>query len=612
MASSDRLPAGLTAGPAATCIAALDWDSCALGPFSAWPAPLQTAVRMMLASRFAMFIAWGEVFPYLYNDACIPIVGARHPFAMGKPFREVWPEVWEELSPLLHDAMQGRTSFHENYPVALEVDGELAPHWYTFSYSPLFDSDGQARGLLSIAMDTTAAIQAGRRQDVRRALDDRIRDLSSPADIAASAAELLGAHFSCDACFFAELEPDGAFVRLDGSWSNGRSPPLSGRQPLADLLPDGALSVPLLKEGVPHVLVCGHREAGRWTADDEALAMAIGERTWAAIGRARAEEAVREAARELRLLTDALPVLIAYVDSDRRYRFNNKAYEDWFGRPRDQVAGKHLAEVIGEKAYAELKPTIDRALAGEHLSLDKKVPFRTGGTRNVHIDYVPRLSPAGEVQGYYALVQDIGERIRADEHRQLLVNELNHRVRNTLAVVQSLAAQSFKKGMPLEAGRRAFEARLRTLGAAHNLLTSENWDSATLDQVVREAVAVAADGRHLEISGPAVRLAPQTAVSIALAMHELCTNALKYGAFSVPEGCVSVAWTVADDVAGTSRLQFVWEEVGGPEVRLPTARGFGSRLLETGLAAELRGRVKLEFLPAGLVCRIDAPLPAGT
>lgn len=603
--------AGLTPGEAANLVAACDWPTCSLGPFAGWPPALRAAIRMMLASKFPMFITWGENFPYLYNDACIPIVGDRHPQAFGRPFAAVWPEVWDELSPLLRQAQGGEASFHENMQVMLERDGDMCPAWFTFSYSPLFDDEGLSRGVLSVAMEGTETVLALKRQSLRNALDDELRDLVDPAEIAAAAARLLGTHLGCQHCFFAELEADADFASVAGGWSDGQSPAWAGRHTVASLRAGGALSVPLMKAGAPHVLVCGSRAApGRWSAEEEAAAREIGERAWAVIERSRAEAAVHEAARELRLLTDALPVLISYVDSGERYRFNNRAYEEWFGRPRDVLHGKHLTDVIGAAAYADLKPIIDRALAGEALSLEKTIPFRDGGTRHVHIDYVPRLDLSGVVLGYYALVQDIGERKRAEEHRQLLVNELNHRVRNTLAVVQSLAAQTFKTGTDMAVARKDFEGRLAALAAAHNLLTSENWDGASLGSVVRESVRVGADHARFTIAGPDIRLSPQTAVSLALAVHELCTNAVKYGALSVPAGHVSIVWHVYLGEDGQTRLDFAWKETGGPAVVAPARRGFGSRLLENGLAAELRGTVTMIFDADGVACHIDAPLPA--
>jgi two-component sensor histidine kinase len=199
---------------------------------------------------------------------------------------------------------------------------------------------------------------------------------------------------------------------------------------------------------------------------------------------------------------------------------------------------------------------------------------------------------------------DVTERRRAEEHQRLLVNELNHRVKNTLAIVQGIARQSFRGPDSPHPQREAFEGRLAALSAAHNLLTRESWEAAPIGQIVEDALAP--HGRErVRSGGPELRLPPKTAVSLALAMHELGTNAAKYGALSVADGEVSVSWAVTGD-----RLTLVWEEKGGPAVTSPAARGFGTRMIERALAAEFGGEARILFEPGGVVCRLEARLPA--
>jgi PAS domain S-box-containing protein len=201
------------------------------------------------------------------------------------------------------------------------------------------------------------------------------------------------------------------------------------------------------------------------------------------------------------------------------------------------------------------------------------------------------------------------ERRRSEEHLRLLVNELNHRVKNTLAIVQSIAVQTFR-GEGAEGQRRAFESRLSALAAAHDLLTTENWEFASLRQVIEKAgLGCGAPASRLTVAGPEVKVQPRTAVSIAMAVHELCTNAVKYGALSNDGGRVKVEWEVAD-AGGASRLRLRWLETGGPPVTAPDRRGFGTRMIERALAAELGGSARIEFLPEGISCTVEAPLPA--
>jgi len=191
--------------------------------------------------------------------------------------------------------------------------------------------------------------------------------------------------------------------------------------------------------------------------------------------------------------------------------------------------------------------------------------------------------------------------MREHEARQkLLLDELNHRVKNTLASVQSVAAQTLTETKGLDEARGLFLDRLMALSSTHNLLVKREWRNASLHELIDEVMRPY--GRPYAYDGPDVRLDANLAVSLGMAIHELATNALKHGAWS-DQGRVDI--TVTRDA---KRLELTWRESGGPPVRQPDRRGFGSRLLERGVAGELDGEVTLDFAPDGLVCRITAPL----
>jgi two-component sensor histidine kinase len=197
------------------------------------------------------------------------------------------------------------------------------------------------------------------------------------------------------------------------------------------------------------------------------------------------------------------------------------------------------------------------------------------------------------------------------ERRQtLLAAELNHRVKNTLAVVQSVAHQSFPSEEVGPEPRQRFEQRLAALAAAHDVLTRENWEPTQLSSIIEAAAHAYAGDFRISIAGPEVLVRPQAAVTVAMAIHELCANAAKYGALSVPEGRVNVSWSVDER---ERRLELRWQESGGPPVEPPATRGFGSRMIERALAGELRGRSAIHFRPDGVVCEISAEVaPAYT
>jgi two-component sensor histidine kinase len=203
---------------------------------------------------------------------------------------------------------------------------------------------------------------------------------------------------------------------------------------------------------------------------------------------------------------------------------------------------------------------------------------------------------------------DVTESREAKARQSLLINELNHRVKNTLATVQSIAQQTIREGVDAQTARQTFVDRLLTLSAAHNVLTRENWDGADLVEIVAQSVKVYDDQDHdsrIHIRGPDRRLEPYAAVGLAMALHELATNAAKYGALSDPAGHVWLAWRLGLD-GGAVVLR--WRERGGPPVRAPLRRGFGTRLLTQGLAIELGSPAELVYGPRGLVCTFRAPV----
>jgi two-component sensor histidine kinase len=210
------------------------------------------------------------------------------------------------------------------------------------------------------------------------------------------------------------------------------------------------------------------------------------------------------------------------------------------------------------------------------------------------------LSAANE-----ALRQRAEERRQAEARQELLIHELNHRVKNTLATVQALARQTARGADSVPAFTAAFEARLLAMSQTHMLLTASQWSTTGLRRILELELAPYASGRpeRIHLDGPEVGLAPRIAVPLGMTVHELATNAAKYGALSVPEGRVVVRWTLADGL-----LRLSWQESGGPAVAAPERTGFGTRLIRTSVERELAGTVALDFLSDGLLCRLTLPL----
>jgi two-component sensor histidine kinase len=204
---------------------------------------------------------------------------------------------------------------------------------------------------------------------------------------------------------------------------------------------------------------------------------------------------------------------------------------------------------------------------------------------------------------------DITARKLAEERQRLLLDELNHRVKNTLATVQSIALQTSRNTREPSEFSRAFIARIAALAQAHELLSAASWEGASLADVLGRTLAPHLGGAssRVHISGPPVSLGPNAAVTLNMAFHELATNAAKYGSLSSGAGRIDVTWML-DRASEPVILDITWRETGGPEVHKPTRRGFGSRLIEQGLAREFDGEVYLTFEPSGVTCRMRLPL----
>lgn len=222
----------------------------------------------------------------------------------------------------------------------------------------------------------------------------------------------------------------------------------------------------------------------------------------------------------------------------------------------------------------------------------------------------PLRDNAGTLTGASSIARDITERCRDEHHRDILVGELNHRVKNTLAIVQAIASQTLRGDITLPDARDAFGARLMALARAHDLLIDENWAGTHLASVINATIAPHIGGQNrFVISGPFVALNPSVGMTFSMAIHELCMNAAKYGAFSVPEGLITIAWNVSQ-VHGMPVLHWTWTESGGPPVTKPVKTGFGTSLIEQALAMELSGKVSVPYHHDGVICVLDAPLPS--
>jgi PAS domain S-box-containing protein len=285
----------------------------------------------------------------------------------------------------------------------------------------------------------------------------------------------------------------------------------------------------------------------------------------------------------------------------------NKSAEKLFGYTADEIIGKPVLVLIPKDRHHEEDTILGRIRKGELIEHFETVrQHKDGSLRHISLTVSPIKDTSGKVIGASKIARDIGEKKRADDTRDLLLNEIKHRVKNTLATVQAVASQSFKSASTEE--HRTFSARLRAMAESHDLLTQNSWQSVSMTEIAERALRPFRDGREkrLTVQGPDVELPPNKALLVAMVLHELGTNAVKYGALSTDQGQVELTWTKTSHL-DREALELCWKEAGGPPVTRPTRKGFGSLMIERAMKAE-GGFSKMEFESKGLICQVTVPV----
>jgi PAS domain S-box-containing protein len=323
----------------------------------------------------------------------------------------------------------------------------------------------------------------------------------------------------------------------------------------------------------------------------------------------RAEQALADSEERFRNLANAIPDIVWTADPGGTITFVNDRWFHYCGRSPAQNDGGWPEPVLHpddrERCVEQWSDALRRGTAYE---IEARIERHDGEYRWFLIRAVPVRDADGQITTWFGSTTDIHERKQAEEHLRTLTAELSHRVKNMLAVVQALAERTGSRAASVEQYQEAFRGRLRALSAAHGTLLAGDWKWASLQSLVRTALEpYLADTDRLHLDVRDLRLAPEGAFTLALGLHELATNAAKYGALSVPSGRISL--TAGVQRAGTGEeLQIVWRESDGPEVTPPETAGFGTTMLSQAIAYQHEGTTELDWRKQGLVCRITLPL----
>ena len=296
--------------------------------------------------------------------------------------------------------------------------------------------------------------------------------------------------------------------------------------------------------------------------------------------------------------------------------FANDSFLSLTGYAREEVLGQSFNFLMVHAADAETLAKIEAEFQGESDGgAEIRYRRKDGSEFWAALFISPVRAEGGDIVQYFASFVDLTALKEEQAHSRKLIDELNHRVKNTLATVQSIVWQALRTATDPKVIRGAIESRLAALSRSHDLLTNEHWKSAGLVDLLNNALDPfrAADGRagRIVITGENIRFPPQAALALSIAFNELATNAVKYGAFSNATGSISIEWNIEPTPEG-SRLNLVWREKGGPLVTAPSHKGFGSQVIERGLAHELGGTAHLDYRPSGLICTMSFPVPEGS
>jgi PAS domain S-box-containing protein len=326
-----------------------------------------------------------------------------------------------------------------------------------------------------------------------------------------------------------------------------------------------------------------------------------------------AEEALRESRNRFEAAVQAVEGILWTNNARGEMEGEQPGWAALTGQTAEEYQGSGWSNAVHPEDAGPTVVAWNEALAeGRIFSFEHRVRTSGGAWRSFAVRAIPVRGADGQLREWVGVHTDVTARKEAEERQALLIRELHHRVKNTLATVQAIVSATARSAETIEDFYQGFVGRIVSLAHTHNLLTDDDWQTASLRQLLESELGPYDDasGRRVALDGPAVELPSDAAVPIGMAIHELTTNAAKHGALSAPDGRVEVRWS-APERDGGAVLAFAWTEEGGPPVGEPTRQGFGSRLLRRVLATQLGATVTIDFDPAGLRFRMEAPLARG-
>jgi PAS domain S-box-containing protein len=578
------------------------------------------------------------------NERLAEINGLPMADHIGRTVREVLPDIAGQAEPALLRVLAGETVFGIELSGTTPAQPGVLRTWRE-NWLPLRDAHGEITGITISAEEVTAEKAEERRQAFRLALTERLRDIEDPQAIVDAATELLGRHLGVAQVGFGEIDEAGEHVIVHRDWNDGSIPSIVGTWRMEDFGPDfirdmkvgqtavipdvredprtralevlrsyegirtrSILDVPHLRDGrMVAMLFVHHPEPRAWSAEEVALVEEACGRLWSAVERARAEARLRSSEARFRALFEQTPLLVHIFDPSGRTVMVNPALLSTYGMPAEAAMAYNVLEdpqpfTSGARAQLERAFFDGEVMRTPPLRHDSA---REAGARRLPwIESVgfPIKDEAGRIQEVVLLSQDVTERVESEERERLLTREVDHRAKNMLAVVQAVV--ELTRAEDIAAFKAAVAGRIRSLSRAHSLLAAARWEGVEIGQLAAdELAAFDRPGRDcVRLDGPRLMLRPAAAQALGLVLHELATNAAKYGALSASVGTVDLTWRERE-----GQFELCWRESGGPPVEPPKRRGFGSMLIRQSVERQLGGVLQLDWRPEGLSARLVLP-----
>ena len=604
-AHTARWPEG--SGEMARRIRGLDWAATPLGPLERWPQSLRTIVDVILDSPLAMAALWGEHLVQIYNERFAELFGARHPAALGTSARAVAAETGPIDVRHCERVLVGQTRTGDGVPLTEVGPNGPASSAFRLSHSPLRGEQGNIAGVLVTAVETSARQQESE-QHLRLAM-------------AASAAGAWSWNArtnetTWDDCYHAMYGFAADAPRRHEAWLDRIHPADRPRvearlDAVTRTLGDDEWNMEF-RAVTPDRGVVWMQGLGRAVRDAAGAVVSMTGINLDVTARKGVEQQLRDSEAKLRLFFENAPAAIAMLDRDMRYLAISRRGMQDFGLTGD-ILGRCHYDVFPDipERWREVHR---RCLAGAVERAEEDRFDRADGSRQwLRWEVLPWRDAAGAIGGIIILTEDITDQRRWRESQQVLIAELQHRTRNLITVVEAIAQQTQREAASLETFMTQFSVRLRALARVQSLLSRSDRVPITIGALVRmelDALGPAAIGARTLVAGPDVRLRKRSVQTLALAIHELATNACKYGALAGASGRLSVTWRIEDAGDGRRQLVLEWVETDiGQRLGNPDPRGgYGRTLIERALPYSLSAQTTFDLRDEAFRCSIRLPV----